>query len=285
MLRLPINWRDGISGIAVDIPETAEPTPETTELPDHHDQVGSQEIVEPPDSGEDQEMAHGGDDVCAEIEDAPERADADGDIGDTQEDSDAPSGEHNNRQAFALATARKRRLANTFATVLAKIADDLSGWPIPGDDEWDIQALMERRISRRPLAHCRQSREWQCAVLVLDTSGSCREQADFFAGIAEAARAAGDVEIYSAPNADLEGSYGQSWPFTGRTIIFFGDFDGGNNVVEAAKKNKVYWFSCENRYADMDGHDWCSHTLADFRGKYYRCEAETDFLHLAKKIR
>ena len=79
--------------------------------------------------------------------------------------------------------------------------------------------------------------------------------------------------------------FDSTWNFQNRTIIFFGDFDGGDAPVLASGNNKVYWFSCENRYADMDEHDWCSYTLADFKGKYYNCETEDDFIRLAKKVR
>lgn len=354
-MRLLRDWQKYLEGIAI---EEAEFLPE----PDTHDQVGSQEIVEPPDSEEDQEQAHGGDDSCQEIEDAPEREEAQGndsehsggqkedaqntedesgcseeeksesnDDGETPEaedgeiaeaedgdslehdddsgsddddddDSESEWGQRNQREAFSLdlERARRRRLATTFSTVIGKIAEDLSGWPIPGDDEWDIPALMERRLSHRPLSHCRQSREKESVILILDTSGSCSYQAEFYAAISHIAAQQGDVEMFIAPNASIEGKYtpgkgwtriaeynaGVDWQFMGRTIIFFGDFDGGDSVVEASRKNKVFWFSCEgNRYQDMDEHSWCSFTLSDFRGKYYDCETEDDFLRLAKKIR
>ncbi len=359
--------------------------------PDRHDHVEAAEIVDPPETGDDQEQAHGGDDACQDVPSAPEREEADGQEGDQQpseppagdaddpdpdgkegegnplgdwqppetwddaeepestsapvqdrgtspsdddpeedvqadpgcdgddepsisddpdpeeagEDRDqhaGPIAERDSRQAWDinLEIARRRRLATTFATVIGKIAEDLSGWPIEGDDEWDIQALMERRLTKRPLSHCRQGRERSSVVVILDTSGSCRHQSAFYSAISAIAAQAGDVDLYLAPNACLESRRTRAgWEdvdeyqddfgwgrFSGRTIIFFGDFDGGDAPTEASRRNSVYWLSCEgDRYADMDEHNWCSYTLADFRGQYWPCETEDDFLRLAKRIK
>lgn len=205
--------------------------------------------------------------------------------------------QRNRRQEFSLELLRERRLQNAVATIISKVAEDLSGWPIPGDDEWDIREIMLRRISRRPLTHCRQSRERESVVLMLDTSGSCWSQAQFFSRICSAAARLGAVEIYSAPNAYAEERYvaGQ-WqsvsekddPLLGkkRTIIFFGDFDGGWRIVEASLLNRIYWFSCEDRYSDLNEHSWNGeYSLRDFRGRYFTCLDHYDFLRLIKKVR
>jgi len=353
MLAIVRPWRDQLVGVALDSQEIEE-----QQVPDTHEQIEDFEIVEPPDEGEDQEEAHGGDDSTQEVEEAPEREESAGEEG-AEESPDSDSGEEaggeeekeqegegggqqeqsagggeqeadsehaagedeaddwqdededqsgdqseesglkNRHHVFDLEEARQRRLQNAFAVVLSKVAEDLSGWPVEGDEEWDVQAIMERRITRRPLNQCRQSREKERVVLIVDTSGSCQYQAEFFSQLATAAWRLGDVEIYAAPNASLEfersrhGGWdriagyddGQHWPFVRRTIIFFGDFDGGNSVVEAAKKNTVYWFSCEDRYDDMDEHSWCAYRLADFRGKYYACHNNQDFLRLVRRVR
>lgn len=208
---------------------------------------------------------------------------------------DFKEGSPNYAEAFDLAFLRERRIINTFAAIVSKVAEDLSGWPIPGDDEWSVNDLMERHISRKPLTQCRQSRERESVVVILDTSGSCLPQAKFYSRIADAAVQSGDVELYAAPNAGLEARLTRRgwekadhrvWPFRNRTIIFFGDYDGGNHVVEASWHNKVYWFCSEgDRYPDMKVHPWCSYTMKHFKGRYYDCNHDEDFLRLLRKVR
>jgi hypothetical protein len=208
---------------------------------------------------------------------------------------DPKEGSPNYNQAFSLELARRRRLAQHFAVMVSKVAEDLSGWPLPGDDEWCIPALMERRMTRAPLSHCRQSRERESVVVILDTSGSCLPQARFYNRLADAAVRVGDVELYAAPNAGLrarrtargwQGLADQAWPFSRRTIIFFGDFDGGDAVVEASWSNRIYWLCSEGgRYPSMTQHPWCTHPMSHFRGTYHDCNAEDDFLRLWRKIR
>ena len=209
--------------------------------------------------------------------------------------TDPKEGSPNYSQAFALDLARRRRLSRTLGVIMAKVAEDLAGRPIPGDEEWDPDSLMERRLTRRPLSQCRISREKRSLVLILDTSGSCLPQARFYNRLADAAVKAGDVELYAAPNAGLLARRGRrgwkgladpSWKFKGRTIIFFGDFDGGDAVVEASWRNKVYWFCSEGtRYPSMREHPWCSHTLSQFKGHYFLCRNDDEFLNLWRKVR
>ena len=209
--------------------------------------------------------------------------------------TDPKHGSPNTNQAFSLELARRRRLTQHFAVMVSKVAEDLSGWPVPGDDEWSVPALMERRLTRIPLNHCRQSRERESVVVILDTSGSCLPQARFYNRLADAAVQVGDVELYAAPNAGLrarrtargwEGLADTAWPFHRRTIIFFGDYDGGDAVVETSGSNRVYWLCSEGgRYPSMTQHPWCTHPLSHFRGIYHDCNAEGDFLRLWRKIR
>ena len=208
---------------------------------------------------------------------------------------DSKEGTPNHSQAFDLARHRDRRLSQTLAVIISKIAEDLAGPPVEGDDEWDPDELMQRRLTRRPVHRCRCSRERVSVVLILDTSGSCLPQARFYSRLAEAAIKAGDVELYAAPNAGLiarrtsrgwQGLADPAWFFSGRTIIFFGDFDGGDAVVEASWKNKVYWFCSEGgRYPSMREHPWCSYPLSRFRGRYMDCVDEDDFIPLWRKVR
>ena len=255
---------------------------------DNQDVEASEEPEEEPESEEDPDSEESWTDRPDEDEyDDPDESESD------YEDN---PGEHNNRQAFDLDDARDRRLSAEFSRVIAKVAEDLEGHPVEGDDEWDIEALMKRTFDRRPLAGCRQSREKVGVVLCLDNSGSCAEQAHLYAKFADAATKTGDVEMYLTPNGGTVARYDKKqgrwindntpwWEMRGRTILFFGDFDGADAPVIASRRNKVYWFSNEGRYEEMNEHNWCSFSLADFRGKYHECFDEQDFLKIAKKIR
>jgi hypothetical protein len=200
----------------------------------------------------------------------------------------------NYNKAFYLEQLRRKRIIATFARMISKIAEDLSGWPIAGDDQWSMPDLMARHLDRRPLFQCRRSREKEAVVVILDTSGSCLEQARFYSRIATAAVTAGDVQLYDAPNAGLravrirqqwEPVEHRQWPFAHRTIIFFGDFDGADVVIKASKRNKVYWLCSETRYPDIRLHPWCSFTMKSFKGHYYPCVADEDFIRLLRKVR
>jgi hypothetical protein len=212
---------------------------------------------------------------------------------------EAQSGERNVQKAYDIKFLRERRLERDFSVVVAKLAEDLGGWPKDGDDEWDVQAIIKRTMDRRPLSHCRQSREKRSIVVLLDTSGSCYCQADFYRKVATAAIKEGDVELYTAPNASVQQRYTHDaewvnldksydiWPFKGRTIIFFGDFDGAQCICNASKTNKIYWFCSENRYKKIEDGGWSGLCKdSDFHGIRYRdVFQEEDFIRLAKKLR
>lgn len=211
-----------------------------------------------------------------------------------REEESAGVGSLNYNKAFFLEELRRRRIVTTFALLMSKVAEDLTGWPIPGEDEWSVPDLMARHLDRRPLTQCRHSREKERVVVIIDTSGSCLHQARFFSSIATAAVAAGDVEIYDAPNAGIRARKGRrgwqpvehtAWNFSRRTVIFFGDFDGGDVVIRASRRNKLYWFCSENRYPDIQVHPWCTLTFKSFRGRFFSCTAEEDFIRLLRKVR
>lgn len=283
MLRLKPPWRPALAGVAP--PEYAYP-----------DYVYKADDLEYPTKDEDKKNGNRDGSKSLSREEAttnknmPESFALDDPSG-----NDFKEGAPNYSEAFSLEFARHRRIVNTFALIISKIAEDLAGWPVDGDDEWSIQELMSRRLTLAPLSRCRQSREKESVVLILDTSGSCLPQAVFYNQIAGAAVESGDIELYAAPNAGLEARRDRrgwkaveqrAWPFHGRTIIFFGDYDGGDAVVEASWRNKVYWFCSEGtRYPSMKLHPWCSYPFSFFRGVYYDCLNKEDFVRLLRKVR
>jgi hypothetical protein len=159
---------------------------------------------------------------------------------------------------------RFRRLGNSTDMMISKFAEDQCGTDIfPGNEFWDEDALLNRVLTKVPIHICRKDRELEKVVLILDTSPSCSEQAMLYANIARSVVGHGLVEMYDAPNgyitrkycpiknkfvefmdADtlIENHFAIWKKFKNRHIIFFGDTDGWDIVIEAIGKNKVHWF-------------------------------------------
>ena len=213
---------------------------------------------------------------------------------------------------------RLRRLQAEFARIVGCLAEDLVGQPILGDDEWDVNALLDRRITKRSISSCRQSREREALVLILDNSGSCSEMATFYSELANVAAKSGDVEIYLGPNAYLERRFtrkdgwkevchnstealGWRTALKGRVILFFGDFDGTQMISDWSRENQLYWFNChapgstDARVAEVLVHyqknglskfrQDANRDMGVFKGKLWACSTEQDLFRLAKRIR
>ena len=106
------------------------------------------------------------------------------------------------------------------------------------------------------------SREKHNIIIILDSSPSCSDYANFYSSIASQCVKYGDIELYDAPNARLVHYYKSrekafvkfltkddiinnvhKWSmFKNRTIIFFGDFDGFEIAINGTANNKVYYF-------------------------------------------
>ena len=187
--------------------------------------------------------------------------------------------------AFIIEHVKKKRLNNAIANVFAKIAEDLTGEPVPGDDEWYMEDLLYRSCTRKPINKCKVDYEKERLVLVLDNSPSCSRQATFFSGIATAALKLNDVEIYAAPNArmtawmnpktsryedlpledtcdyithhaglySMEYALGHWLRWKSRVVVFFGDADGIEVLCNASRHvRKLYWFNCLDPRYDLD---------------------------------
>jgi len=166
---------------------------------------------------------------------------------------------------YNLEGVKNRRLGATFARAISKIAEDSYGAVTEGDDFWDTDRLAMRSINKESIYKCRNSREKQNIIVILDSSPSCSQLSDLYSKIAIECINYGDVELYDAPNARLVHMYSHkqqkfakfltiedikkdvhSWSlFKNRTIIFFGDFDGAHIVFKNTIHNKVYYFTNE----------------------------------------
>jgi hypothetical protein len=206
---------------------------------------------------------------------------------------------------LGLDTTGDKRLATEFARLIGKIAEDLTGEPEPGDEYWDIDRLLNRRLSKESILNCKMTRERESIIMILDSSPSCREQAIFYSELASIATVHGDVELYNAPNARLVEMYNarkkkfvpfltpydlmdrvHKWSlFRNRVILFFGDDDGEQIVLNATEDNDVYWFDWHKyeEYRSLGRHEMAvnSRNLKLFFSMYNK----EDFINTMKKIK
>lgn len=247
------------------------------------------------------EEIHGGEEATKDIQGSPnttnegeqeqEKNQASGNI---SEDSNNGSVLLNNGSVPSDFSLDNKNLKRELAVIISKIADDIIPVKADGDDYWDIEELMLRRVTKRNINNCKTNYVRNNLIIGLDFSGSCDDYSRFFSTVLRDAVVLGACKIYDASNGFYNGMFefesdeivkDYLKEFAGKTVIFFGDFDGGDSIVKLSKVAKVYWFSCEDRYDDMDEHSWCNFRLSDFRGKYYKCFNEQDFVKLCKKIR
>ena len=164
------------------------------------------------------------------------------------------------RSAFSYETLRNRKLSSTLSLLFSKIAEERMGDKVIGEDKWDIEDIMFRRISKKLVTNCKYSREKQRLVLMLDSSPSCIDMANTYSEIATEAAMFDDLEIYDAPNGYAHSIYNASrkefriltdeeldatyhWNcFEDRTIIYFGDQDAHDSIKRAYKYNEIHWF-------------------------------------------
>jgi len=180
------------------------------------------------------------------------------------------------------------------ATMVGKIAEDRAGEPIIGNDEWSVPEILNRVLTRVNINTCKQTRERERIIIILDTSPSCADQARFFIDIAKASANLNDLEMYDAPNAYIVKRYNKlakkfidigieyasvmmEWStFKNRTIIFFGDYDGRRIIRKASKHNTIYWFNPDRIRSGY---------TKGYTGHHYQCRNEDDLIKLIKKMR
>lgn len=206
------------------------------------------------------------------------------------------------KSAFELEEGLKvRRLSTVLSNVISKLAEDQNCEPIPGDDEWNVDDLMMRKITKRPINSCKQSRDRSNIVLMLDSSPSCEEQAAFYSSIAIGAVGLNVLDVYDAPNCKVVRKFNYKikrfqeflsreeiqagitgWDYiNNRTILFFGDYDGIEEVCRESKSNKIYWFNPDYREHGINQ----IMENKDFAGKVFECRNTEDFIKLIRKLK
>ena len=213
---------------------------------------------------------------------------------------------------FAVAKESKdKRLANTLAIMVSKLAEERSGDVIVGEDEWDLQELMMRSITKRNIYSCMQSRERENIVLVLDSSPSCQSTSELYAKIAMLSVKIGCLDIYLAPNAYVTHKMNnKSYKyepifnldkdesfivcgldelhkfFKNRVILYFGDWDGEDIISKASKTNEIHWFNKEYTYRTSYRFINCIEEQGlIFSGTAYGCRTREDLISITKTIR
>jgi len=203
--------------------------------------------------------------------------------------------------------SKDKRLSNSFARMISKYAEDHIGEPTIGEDEWDMNELMMRGITKRNIYSCMQSKEKLNIALVLDSSPSCHRQSILYHKIAALANKLGSVDIYLAPNARLTHQFNsrindyepmfednngirvddivlklnhmQNY-FKNRVIFFFGDYDGTSILRKCSENNTIHWFN-----QDYDADDDYPDYRRGFQGELYRCANRKDLINITKRIR
>jgi hypothetical protein len=199
---------------------------------------------------------------------------------------------------------KNKRLASSLAVMISKLAEDMIGEPVIGDDEWDFDALLNRSFTKRNINHCKQSREMDKIVISLDTSPSCRHLSKFYTTIAHLSCKLGLVDIYASPNGyvthmfnsrtmkyepifDIEkdqdyikaGLQTLDNFFHNRAIIHFSDCDGYEYIINSSANNTMHWFSCD--YVDSK---WYARRN-QWHGTLYEVYDEESFLTTIRKMR
>lgn len=213
------------------------------------------------------------------------------------------------RNTFTSAIESKdKRLSNSFARMISKYAEDHIGEPTIGEDEWDINELMMRGITKRNIYSCMQSKDRLNIALVLDSSPSCHQQSLLYHKIAALSNKLGSVDIYLAPNARLTHQFNSRISdyepmfedkngikqddivlqlnymnnyFKNRVIFFFGDYDGTLILKKCSKNNIIHWFN-----QDFDAEDDEREVYRNgYKGKIYKCSNRKDLINITRGIR
>lgn len=191
-----------------------------------------------------------------------------------------------------------RRTATMFAILVGKVAEDMSYQRTPGDEFWDPRKIMRRQIDNRPLRHCKMDYTKRRLALLVDTSPSCRDEAVFYSKIASGAMLRDDIDIFLCPNGRIDARFdpepmrfvdddrGADWALDGRTVLYFTDWDGADEIVTHSRACNLYWFdNCPPADYWESPRDRRQRVRLQYRGRHFHCSDPDAFRRLARKIR
>ena len=191
-----------------------------------------------------------------------------------------------------------RKTATMFAILVSKVAEDMSYQRKPGDEFWDPRKIMRRQIDNRPLRHCKMDYTKRRLALLVDTSPSCRDEAVFYSKIASGAMLRDDIDIFLCPNGRIDARFdpepmrfvdddrGADWALDGRTVLYFTDWDGADEIVTHSRACNLYWFdNCPPADYWESPRDRRQRVRLQYRGRHFHCPDPDAFQRLARKIR
>jgi len=191
-----------------------------------------------------------------------------------------------------------QRTAKTFARLVSKVAEDMSYERRPGDEFWDPRKIMRRQIDNRPLRHCKMEYTKRRLALLVDTSPSCRDEAVFYSKIASGAMLRDDIDIFLCPNGHIDAKFdpepmrfvtddrGDDWGLEGRTVLYFTDWDGSDQLVTHSRDCNLYWFdNCRPEQYWESQRERHRRTRLRYRGRHFYCPDPETFRSLVRKIR
>ena len=195
-------------------------------------------------------------------------------------------------------TVRDRKTAAMFAILVSKVAEDMSYERRPGDEFWDPRKIMRRQIDNRPLRHCKMDYTKRRLALLVDTSPSCRDEAAFYSKIASGAMLRDDIDLFLCPNGRIDARFdpdpmrfvdddrGADWALDGRTVLYFTDWDGADEIVTHSRACTLYWFDhCPPADYWESARDRHQRIRLRYRGRHFYCPGPDAFRRLARKIR
>ena len=217
--------------------------------------------------------------------------------------------QRNERAARSLGVryykSRNKRYGTAFANLIAKLAEDNSGSDIDGDEYWDEQLLTERTITRHNINKCKKDKTKERIVLMLDTSPSCRQMANFYGLIANIAESYDDIEVYDVPNGRIVHKYSRrykrfvpawnlediingahEWKYMkNRTVLMFSDSDCTRTVKKNIGINNAIVLCHQNR---SDGYSLCDieTELENKGGKiFYGVNSPDKLMEVVRKLK
>jgi len=216
---------------------------------------------------------------------------------DEQEQEDTT--QYNTQQAFKINEKHsiKRQLYLAFYRLVEYLSDEeKQPTLLPGPTlVLNVKKLMMRQYERKPINAYYYYRTRSQVVLILDNSGSMAWLMDELNTFFESALKRKDVQIYIAPNGNIEEYYNDKTKLfelidhdyairqiirSGLPVIYVGDFDGANTPIELSWTNRVYWICTETRYKYFSHHDWvgrCLKVNIDGNCEDFRPYHEDDF--------
>jgi hypothetical protein len=261
---------------------------ETAEGSIHEGGYNTEEAISDGEGFEDEEDVDGSGDEFEEDEGA-EASEDNGDQGGI--------GEYNTEQVVDLSyRGTSLFLATEFYRLLELLMEEKTKvFDRRVAEEYNMKKIILRPYEKKPLSHYMQARVKEAIVILLDNSGSMEWWAENLQLLASIALSRDDVEIYVAPNGNVQERLTKRGrvpvshdeviqSLRGRRVVYVGDFDGADTPVVLSWANDVVWICPEARYRRFESHDWVHYNEESFRGAFIRAWTLEEVFSALKRI-